>query len=66
MNGRILSETVGRFLRGRDRVTLDEIALALTGRPARELRPIEHAIVVARFEPDQWSKESGAYIRVSR
>jgi hypothetical protein len=59
MNGRILSDSVGRFLRDRDRVTIDEIALALMGRPAAELRPVERAILVARFEPSQWVKESG-------
>jgi hypothetical protein len=59
-NGRILSDAVGRFLRGRDRLTIDEIALAVTGRPARELRPVERAIIVARFEPDRWSKRAGA------
>jgi hypothetical protein len=65
MNGRVLSETAERFLRGRDRVTIDEIALAVTGRPARELPTIERAIIVARIEPPQWRKENGVYFRVS-
>jgi hypothetical protein len=65
MNGRVLSETAKRFLRGRDRVTIDEIALAVTGRPARELPTIERAIIVARIEPPQWRKENGVYFRVS-
>ena len=65
MNGRMLSETTERFLRGRDRMTIDEITLAVSGRPAPELRPIERAIIVARLEPDQWRKENGVYFRVS-
>jgi hypothetical protein len=65
MNGRMLSETAEKFLRGLDHVTLDEVALAVTGRPARELRTIERAIIVARIEPPQWRKENGVYFRVS-
>jgi hypothetical protein len=65
MNGRMLSETAERFLRGRDRVTIDEIALDVTSRPARELRTIERAIIVARLEPPQWRKENGAYVRAA-
>jgi hypothetical protein len=63
MNGRMLSETTERFLRGRDRVTIDEITLAVSGRPAPELRPIERAIIVARLEPDQWRCVHGVYYR---
>jgi hypothetical protein len=65
MNGRMLSDTVERFLLGRDRVKLDEIAQAVTGRRERELRPIEIAIMVARLEPPHWRKVNGCYIRVS-
>jgi hypothetical protein len=64
MNGRALSEAAERFLRGRDRVTIDEISLAVTGRRERELRPIELAVLVARLEPPQWRKvRSGCYIK---
>jgi hypothetical protein len=65
MNGRMLSETAEKFLRGLDRVTLDEIALAVTGRPPPELRPIELAIIVAQLDSAQWRKENGVYFRVS-
>jgi hypothetical protein len=54
----------GIFVRGLDRVTLDEISRAVVGRPERELRPIELAIITAAIEPTQWRKENGAYYRV--
>ena len=63
MNGRMLSETTERFLRGRDRVTIDEITLAVSGRHRNYGRL--SAIIVARLEPDQWRKENGVYFRVS-
>ena len=64
MNGRILSENTSAFIRSLSHVTIDEIARAVAGRPERELRPIEHAIIVAAFEPGQWSREGGTYRRI--
>ena len=54
MSGKELSEgAAAKYLRGRDHTTVEEIALAVAGVTASELRAVQRAIIVAQLEPNR-------------